>query len=75
MNGRNEKQETDIQTLENLLKELKIDQANINQKIERANNQLTKIKETKTKLNNNHNDFIADTNIKIGDRVRIKNSK
>ena len=72
MNNRNKDQEPNIIALETLLEELKIEQNNINHKIDRANKQIAKIKEKQNETNKQNN-YIADTNIEIGDKVKIKN--
>ena len=72
MNDRGKNQETNILALETLLRELTIEQQNINHKIDKANKQIAEIKEKQHKPNNQNN-YIADTNIKIGDKVRINN--
>ena len=72
MNDRKKDQEPNITALETLLRELKIEQNNINHKIDRASKQIAEIKK-KQNTTNKQNNYIADTNITIGDKVRIKN--
>ena len=72
MNDREKNQETNILALETLLRELTIEQHNINHKIDKANKQIAELKEKQHK-SNKQNNYIADTNIKIGDKVKINN--